>query len=153
MPNNNSQQTNSQFILYQDDNGVTNVNVRFDDKDVWLSQQQIALLFDTTQQNVSLHINSIINEGELLKESTHKNFLLVRQEGKRSVKRQIEHYNLDMIIAIGYRVRSQIATRFRQWATLRLHEYIQKGFTIDDERLKEICWQSPVTSQHRNSFT
>lgn len=136
MPNDKIQPTNSQFILYQDDNGVTNVNVRFDGQDVWLSQQQIALLFDTTQQNVSLHINSILDEGELQKEATHKYFLLVRNEGNRSVKRQIEHYNLDMIIAIGYRVKSQVATRFRQWATQRLHEYIQKGFTMDDERLK-----------------
>ena len=136
MSNNNIQPSNSQFILYQDDNGITNVNVRFDGTDVWLSQQQIALLFDTTQQNISLHINSIIDDGELSKGATHKYFLLVRQEGNRSVKRQIEHYNLDMIIAVGYRVKSQVATRFRQWATQRLHEYIQKGFTIDDERLK-----------------
>ena len=136
MSNDKSQPTNSQFILYQDDNGVTNVNVRFENEDVWLSQQQIAMLFDTTQQNVSLHINSILDEGELSKEATHKYFLLVRQEGNRSVKRQIEHYNPDMIIAIGYRVKSQVATRFRQWTTQRLHEYIQKGFTIDDERLK-----------------
>jgi hypothetical protein len=130
------QPTNSSFVLYQDDNGVTNVNVRFDDQEVWLFQQQIALLFDTTQQNISQHINAVIEEGELSKEATHKNFLLVRQEGNRSVKRQIEHYNLDMIIAVGYRVKSQVATRFRQWATQRLHEYIQKGFTLDDERLK-----------------
>ncbi|MFA6769157.1 MAG: virulence RhuM family protein, partial [Parabacteroides sp.] len=114
----------------------TNVNVRFDGTDVWLSQQQIAQLFDTSQQNISLHISSIIDEGELSKGATHKYFLLVRHEGNRSVKRQIEHYNLDMIIAIGYRVKSQVATRFRQWATQRLHEYIQKGFTMDDERLK-----------------
>lgn len=136
MPNNQPQPTNSQFVLYQDDNGITNVNVRFDGTDVWLSQQQIAQLFETSQQNISLHISSIIDEGELSKEATHKYFLLVRQEGNRSVKRQIEHYNLDMIIAIGYRVKSQVATRFRQWATQRLHEYIQKGFTMDDERLK-----------------
>ncbi|MDR0618498.1 MAG: virulence RhuM family protein [Bacteroidales bacterium] len=136
MSNDKIQPSNSQFILYQDDNGITNVNVRFDDKDVWLSQQQISMLFDTTQQNISLHINSIIEDGELSKDATHKYFLLVRQEGNRSVKRQIEHYNLDMIIAVGYRVKSQVATRFRQWATQRLHEYIQKGFTIDDERLK-----------------
>ena len=128
--------SNSQFLLYQDDNGVTSVNVRFDGADVWLAQPQIALLFDTTQQNVSQHINAIIEEGELSKKATHKNFLLVRQEGGRSVRRQIEHYSLDMIIAVGYRVKSQIATRFRQWATQRLHEYIQKGFTLDDERLK-----------------
>ena len=126
MNNDNIQPTNSQFVLYQDDNGITNVNVRFDGQDVWLSQQQIALLFDTTQQNVSLHINDIIDEGELSKEATYKYFLLVRQEGNRSVKRQMEHYNLEMIIAIGYRVKSQVATRFRQWATQWLHEYIQK---------------------------
>ena len=107
MSNDKIQPTNSQFILYQDDNGITNVNVRFDGQDVWLSQQQIALLFDTTQQNVSFHINGILDEGELPKEATHKYFLLVRQEGNRSVKRQIEHYNLDMIIAIGYRVKSK----------------------------------------------
>jgi hypothetical protein len=131
-----SRPANSSFVLYQDDNGVTNVNVRFDGNDVWLTQQQIATLFDTTQQNISLHINSIIEEGELLKEATYKYFLLVRREGRRNVQRQIEHYNLDMIIAVGYRVKSQVATRFRQWATQRLHEYIQKGFTMDDERLK-----------------
>ena len=136
MNNDKIQPANSQFVLYQDDNGVTNVNVRFDGEDVWLSQQQIAMLFDTTQQNVSQHINSVIEEGELSKPATHKDFLLVRQEGNRSVKRQIEHYNLDMIIAVGYRVKSQVATRFRQWATQRLHEYVQKGFAIDDERLK-----------------
>ncbi|KAA6348316.1 hypothetical protein EZS27_004206 [termite gut metagenome] len=136
MSNDKPQPTNSQFVLYQDDNGITNVNVRFNGSDVWLPQQQIAQLFDTTQQNISLHISSIIDERELSKEATHKYFLLVRQEGNRSVKRQIEHYNLDMIIAIGYRVKSQVATRFRQWATQRLHEYIQKGFTMDDERLK-----------------
>jgi hypothetical protein len=79
MSNDKPQPVNSQFILYQDDNGVTNVNVRFENEDVWLSQQQIALLFDTTQQNISLHINSIIDEGELQKEATHKYFLLVRQ--------------------------------------------------------------------------
>jgi hypothetical protein len=133
---NELQPINSSFVLYQDDNGITNINVRFDKEDVWLFQQQVALLFDTTQQNVSQHINSIIEEGELTKEATHNNFLLVRQEGTRSVKRQIEHYNLDMIIAVGFRVKSQVATRFRQWATRHLHEYIQKGFTIDDERLK-----------------
>jgi hypothetical protein len=129
-------ESSSQFLLYQDDNGITNVSVRFDDDDVWLSQEQIAQLFQTTQQNVSLHIGGIVKEGELPKHSTHKDFLLVRQEGKRRVQRSIEHYNLDMIIAVGYRVKSQIATRFRQWATQRLHEFIQKGFTLDDERLK-----------------
>jgi hypothetical protein len=93
-------------------------------------------LFDASQQDVSYHIGQIYAEGELDKERTHKKFLLVHQEGNRSVNRQISHYNLDMIIAVGYRVKSQVATRFRQWATAHLHEFIQKGFTLDDNRLK-----------------
>lgn len=128
--------TDSQFVLYQDDNGVTNVNVRFDGEDVWLSQQQIALLFDTTRENVVQHVRNIYQEAELQIDRTCKDFLQVQTEGNRSVRRNIPNYNLDMIIAVGYRVRSQVATRFRQWATGRLHEYIHKGFTIDDKRLK-----------------
>lgn len=124
-------------IIYQDDNGITRVSVRFSDEDLWLTQNQIAELYDTTQQNISQHIDGIYNDGELDYEATHKKFLLVRSEGTRQVKRNIDHFNLDMIIALGYRVQSQTATRFRRWATDRLHEYIQKGFAIDDERLKQ----------------
>ena len=93
-------------------------------------------LFDASRQDVSYHINQIYAENEQDPERTRKNFLIVRQEGKRSVKRSMYHYNLDMIIAVGYRVKSQVATRFRQWATMRLREFIQKGFTLDDDRLK-----------------
>jgi hypothetical protein len=125
------------IILYQDGNGITNVSVRFSDEDLWLTQLQIAEIYDTTQQNIDQHIKNIYADGELQPVSTYKKFLLVRAEGKRQVNRNIDHYNLDMIIAIGYRVQSQIATRFRRWATERLHEYIQKGFTLDDERLKQ----------------
>jgi hypothetical protein len=125
------------IILYQDEDGITRVSVRFADEDLWLTQNQIAEIYDTTQQNISQHIDGILKDGELAENSTHKKFLLVQQEGSREVKREISHYNLDMIIAIGYRVQSQIATRFRRWATQRLHEYIQKGFTMDDERLKQ----------------
>ena len=125
------------IILYQDENGITKVSVRFSDEDLWLTQNQIAEIYDTTQQNVSQHIEGIFKDNELEPDATHKKFLLVQTEGKRQVKREISHYNLDMIIALGYRVQSQIATRFRQWATSRLHEYIQKGFTMDDERLKQ----------------
>jgi hypothetical protein len=125
------------IILYQDENGITNVSVRFNDEDLWLTQNQLADIYDTTQQNVSQHIDGIYKDGELPFEATHKKFLLAQTEGNRQVKRDISHYNLDMIIAIGYRVQSQIATRFRRWATQRLHEYIQKGFTLDDERLKQ----------------
>ena len=124
------------FLIYQDDNGIARVNVRFEGEDVWLPVDQIVELFDTSQQDVSYHIKQIYKDGELNAERTHKKFLLVRQEGSRSVKRNISHYNLDMIIAVGYRVKSQVATRFRQWATEHLHEFIQKGFTLDDNRLK-----------------
>ena len=113
------------------------MNVRFADEDVWLTQGQLAEIYDTTQQNIALHIKNIYADKELADEATHKKYLLVRQEGSRNVQRNIDHYNLDMIIALGYRVQSQIATRFRRWATERLHEYIQKGFTMDDDRLKQ----------------
>ena len=124
------------IILYTDKNGKTDISVRFADEDVWVTQKQLAEIYQTTQQNISLHIENIYNDGELPKEGTHKYFLLVQQEGSRQVKREIEHYNLDVIIAIGYRIQSAVATRFRRWATERLHEYIQKGFSLDDERLK-----------------
>lgn len=124
-------------LIYQDDNGITKVTVRFVDEDLWLTQGQIAELYDTTQQNISQHIDGIYSDSELEREATNKKFLLVRTEGTRQVRRNIDHYNLDMIIALGYRVQSQIATRFRRWATVRLHEYIQKGFAMDDERLKQ----------------
>lgn len=125
------------LILYQDENGITRVNVRFSHEDVWLNQEQLAEIYCTTQQNVSSHIRNIYADGELSEEATHKKFLLVRQEGSRKVNREMDHYNLDVIIALGYRVQSQVATRFRQWATRLLHEYVVKGFTMDDERLKQ----------------
>ena len=128
---------NNHLIIYQDDNGLVKVNVRFADEDVWLTQGQLAEIYDTTQQNIALHIKNIYADKELADEATHKKYLLVRQEGYRNVQRNIDHYNLDMIIAIGYRVQSQVATRFRRWATERLHEYIQKGFAMDDDRLKQ----------------
>ena len=128
----------NKLILYNDENGKLSVNVRFADDDVWLTQAQLAEIYQTTQQNISLHLQGIYGDKELDDdERTHKKYLLVRQEGKRKVQREIEHYNLDVIIALGYRVQSTVAVRFRRWATQRLHEYIQKGFTIDDERLKQ----------------
>lgn len=127
----------NKIILYKDDEGKLSVNVRFADEDVWLTQAQLADIYNTTQQNISLHQKGIYADGELDEKATHKKYLLVRQEGKRQVQREIDHYNLDMIIALGYRVQSPIAVRFRRWATQRLHEYIQKGFTMDDERLKQ----------------
>lgn len=128
---------NNGIIIYQDEDGVTKVNVRFSNEDVWLTQNQLAEIYDTTQENISMHIKNVYADKELDENRTYKKFLLVRQEGARQVKRNIDHYNLDVIIALGYRVQSQIATRFRRWATERLHEYIQKGFTMDDDRLKQ----------------
>lgn len=125
------------IIIYQDEDGITKVNVRFVDEDIWLNQNQIAEIYKTTQENISMHIKNIYKDKELNNDSTNKKFLLVQNEGNRQVKRNIDHYNLDMIIALGYRVQSQVATRFRVWATQRLHEYIQKGFALDDERLKQ----------------
>ena len=131
------QKNGNDIIIYQDEDGVTKVSVKFSDEDIWLTQNQIAEIYKTTQENISMHIKNIYKDGELENNSTNKKFLLVQNEGNRQVKRNIDHYNLDMIIALGYRVQSQVATRFRIWATQRLHEYMQKGFTMDDERLKQ----------------
>ena len=106
----------NKLILYKDDEGKVNVNVRFADEDVWLTQAQLAEIYNTTQQNISLHQKGIYADGELDESTTHKKYLLVRQEGKRQVQREIDHYNLDMIIALGYRVQSPIAVRFRHCA-------------------------------------
>lgn len=130
-------ENNGSLLIYQDENGSTKVSVRFCDEDVWVTQQQLASIYNTTQQNISQHIDSIYRDGELSKEATNKKFLSVRTEGTRLVRRNIDHYNLDMIIALGYRVQSAVATRFRRWATERLHEYMQKGFALDDDRLKQ----------------
>lgn len=128
----------SQLIIYQAQDGKIKIDVRFQGETVWLSQQLMAELFQTTQQNISLHIQNILEERELNVEATHKEFLSVQKEGNRSVKRNLDYYNLDMIISVGYRIKSKIATRFRQWATQRLREYIVKGFVLDDERLKNL---------------
>ena len=130
------QKKENNILIYQDEDGITKVSVKFSDEDIWLNKYEIAEIYKTTRQNIEQHINNIYKDEELKKNSTCKNFLQVRTEGNRQVKRNIDHYNLDMIIALGYRVQSQVATRFRAWATQRLHEYIQKGFTMDDERLK-----------------
>ena len=125
-----------EILVYQADNGKIKLEVRLQDETVWLPQPLMAELFQTTQQNISQHIQNIYDEGELDQGATHKKFLSVRQEGNRQIQRSLDFYNLDMIISVGYRVKSLIATRFRIWATQRLKEYIVKGFTMDDERLK-----------------
>ena len=127
---------NNEVLIYEDKNGITKINVTFADEDVWLDKYEIAQIYDTSRQNIEQHISNIYKDGELPKESTCKKFLQVQNEGGRRVSRNIDHYNLDMVISLGYRVQSDVAIRFRIWATKRLHEYIQKGFTMDDERLK-----------------
>ena len=126
----------NEILLYTDETGKMNVNVRFAEEDVWVTQVQLAEIYATTRQNIGQHIENIYKDNELPREATIKKFFIVQTEGTRQVKREIDHYNLDIIIAIGYRVQSETATRFRRWTTQRLHEYIQKGFTMDDERLK-----------------
>ncbi len=125
-----------EIVLYQPEEGSGLIRVLLEGETVWLTQNLLADLFQTTKQNISLHIQNIYDEGELAPVATVKKYLTVRQEGSRTVQRAIDHYNLDMILAVGYRVKSPVATRFRQWATARLHEYLVKGFTLDDKRLK-----------------
>jgi hypothetical protein len=127
----------SNILIYQSEDGKTKLDVKLENETLWLTQNQLAELFNVTKQNISLHIQNIYAENELDKNSTVKDYLTVQKEGSREVKRNLEHYNLDMIISVGYRVKSTIATKFRQWATARLKEYIIKGFAMDDERLKE----------------
>lgn len=126
----------SEIILYQTEDGRTRIQCRLDDETLWLTQAQIAELFETTPQNVTLHLKAIFAEGEVSEAATCKDYLQVRQEGGREVTRRLRHYRLEAILAVGFRVRSHRGTQFRQWATARLGEYLVKGFTIDDERLK-----------------
>jgi len=126
----------SQIIFYQTEDGQTKLDVRMDKGSVWLTQKMMAELFQTTIPNINLHLKNIFEENELEENSTIKDFLIVQKEGNRQIERIQKFYNLDAIISVGYRIKSLIATKFRQWATARLHEYIQKGFLLDDERLK-----------------
>ncbi len=126
----------SEVILYQTEDHQTRVQVRLDGQTAWLTQAQMAELFQTTPQNITLHLQTLYNEGELQESATCKDYLQVRLEGTRPVRRALKHYNLDAIIAVGYRVKSPRGTQFRIWATQRLKEYLVKGFTMDDERLK-----------------
>lgn len=128
----------SEIIIYQAKDGKTKIDVKFENETVWLTQQQMAELFQSSRTNIIEHIKHIYEEGELSEQATCRNFRQVQKEGKREVSREIPHYNLDMIISLGYRVKSAIATKFRIWATERLNEYIRKGFTMDDERLKNL---------------
>lgn len=128
----------NKILIYTGSDGLTKIDVKLEEETLWLTQTQMCELYQTSRTNVVEHIKHIYEEGELTKEATCRNFRQVRNEGNRSVEREMTFYNLDMIIALGYRVRSIIATRFRQWATARLKEYMVKGFTLDDDRLKKL---------------
>ena len=127
-----------EIIIYQSKENNVSLNVRLEDENVWLTQQQMAELFQTSRTNVVEHIKHIFEEGELDENTTCRKFRQVQIEGNRSVERELPFYNLDLIISLGYRIKSRIATQFRIWATGRLKEYIVKGFTMDDERMKNI---------------
>jgi prophage maintenance system killer protein len=127
----------SNIEIYKTSGEQTEIKVQFENDTVWLSQQQMALLFNQTKQNISLHINNCFKENELQKEATVKDFLTVQTEGRREVRRKIEYYNLDVIISVGYRVKSQRGTQFRQWATQRLKDYLVQGYAINEKRLQE----------------
>jgi hypothetical protein len=126
----------SQIIIYQTEDGKTKLDVRLENETVWLSQKMMAELFQTTIPNINMHLKKIFDEGELEEKATIKEFLIVQQEGNRKVERKQLLYNLDAIISVGYRIKSHVATKFRQWATNHIKEYIVKGFVLDDERLK-----------------
>jgi hypothetical protein len=125
------------MILFQSTDGHTKVQVRFEDKNVWLSQKALADLYQVSVKTINEHIVNIYDENELAPEATIRNFRIVQTEGKREVTRTVDHFNLEAILAVGYRVRSSRGTQFRQWATAQLQELLVKGFVMDDERLKE----------------
>ena len=127
----------NEIIIYQTQDGQTKIDVRLENETVWLTQNQMAELFQTTKQNISSHIKNIFEEGELSENSTVKDYLTVQQEGNRKVSRNVSHYNLDVIISVGYRVKSLRGTQFRIWATQVLKEYMKKGFALNDDLLKQ----------------
>ncbi|MDO8729496.1 MAG: virulence RhuM family protein [bacterium] len=129
-------QTIGEFLLYQTEDATTRIQVRFSDNGLWLTQQQLSDLYQSTPQNMTQHIRAIYADGELLEEATCKPYLQVRHESGRQVNRSLKHYNLDMVLAIGYRVRSHRGAQFRRWATDTLKSYLVKGFVLDDERFK-----------------
>jgi hypothetical protein len=137
MGNDFLQKPDSEMLIYQAENGTTKISVRFENENLWLTQKMMADLFQTTIPNINMHLQNIYQEGELQDISTIKDFLIVQIEGSRQVQRVQKFYNLDAVISVGYRIKSHIATKFRQWATERLKEYIIKGFAMDDERLKQ----------------
>lgn len=130
--------TNHNFLIYNDANHQVRVEARFEDENIWLTQRQIVELFQTTKSTISEHIRNIYADGELLLEATVRKIRTVQQEGEREVSRELDYYNLDMVISLGYRINSKVATQFRIWASNVLKEYLKKGFVLNDERLKNL---------------
>lgn len=129
-------QSTGQIAIYQTDDGQTQIDVRFEQDSVWLTQRQMSEVFDTTPENILMHLKNIFRDAELDENATAKDFLAVQTEGKRRVERNLKHYNLDAIISVGYRVSSKRAVQFRQWATQRLREYLVQGYTLNQQRLE-----------------
>ena len=143
------QQTNGNIVIYQSEDGKTHLEVKYEQESLWLSQQQICDLYQTSKSNVSEHIKHIFEDGELKEDAVVRKFRTTAADGKIY---NVAYYNLDMILSVGYRVRSSVASRFRQWATERLTEYLYKGFTMDDERLKQLggggYWKAHSLTHH-----
>lgn len=136
MPENENVDPGGEFLLYTTEDGKSRVECRFENETLWLSQALIAELFETTPQNITLHLKALYEDEEINEAATCKDYLQVRREGSREVRRSVKHYNLEAILAVGFRVRSRRGAQFRRWANQRLQEYLVKGFTMDDERLK-----------------
>ena len=128
------EENNNNIVIYQTDDGTTKIDVKLEDETVWLSQQQMADLYDTTKQNISLHIKNIFDEEELDINSTVNEFLKVQKEGNQKVERKVKYYNFDIIISIGFRVNSKKAIKFRTWANKIIKDYMVQGFALNDER-------------------
>ncbi len=133
-----TEQALGEVIVYQREDGTPALEVRLDAETVWLSQLQIAELFQTTRENITMHLGNVYDEGELDQKATSKDFLQVRREGTRDVQRKVKHYNLDVILSVGYRVKSKVATQFRIWATERLREYLVQGYALNEQRLEQL---------------
>lgn len=133
-----TERPDGEVVLYQRDDGTPVLEVRFETDTVWLSQQQIAELFQTSRTNVVEHISNVYSEGELIESATCRNFRQVRTEGSRQVERELPFYNLDLIVSVGYRVKSKVATQFRIWATDRLRQYLVDGYAINEQRLAQL---------------
>ena len=141
---------NNSIIIYQPNTDQPAIDVRIEGETVWLNQRQMSVLFDTSSDNVGLHLKNIYAEGELLEEATTEDFSVVRQEGTRQVRRSVRHYNLDAIISVGYRVKSATATQFRIWATKRLREYLVQGYSINQQRLEQLGQNVEVKARADN---